>query len=148
MGKATATGRNIRRDKRAILEMIRREESYIKVLYTALMEDITEIGRKAKRNQGMTIVSDLRGYADELKELIIDFDNEKVKGDIVALIGRIEVFISQYRNEIGTSTLNRQMKVNAILSFIVDALNKTLLPHLKQTYASFRELEEMFRVAA
>ena len=148
MKNITSIGRRIWRNKKEILSMIKLEERYIKVLYTAIIGEIINIGRLARQNNGATIISDLTRYRDELNSLMADFDNDKIKSDLSLLVERINLFIEEYVKAGKGGILGGQEKISVIISFIVNTLNQTLLADLNQAYVKFSELEEAYSRAA
>ncbi|MBI2208166.1 hypothetical protein HYU50_01600 [Candidatus Woesearchaeota archaeon] len=131
------------------LKIIKTDEEYIKTLYSYIVDDIIDIGKKAVNDKAANIISDLKRFADELKELKNITHNKKVKDDLDKLIVEIERFNATYLEGVKSGSLqNLREKITQFIVFFKRALNETILKDLEEEAKMLDAVERLLRKAA
>ena len=147
MSKIRKIAEQVASQNGAILKKIKEEESYVQELYRTIIDELLYIRKKAISNNATTIVSDLSGLADELRDLAAIRVNDRFRNHLIMLIARIELFIKEYkRGEFGPGS-QTIARIETITAGVIGAIKNTILKDLNQRHAELEKLEEEFRAA-
>lgn len=147
MGRLSKIARGIVQNNFEILRRIKEDEKFLMEIYSDLIEEFLEIRRRAIANHALTINSDLKHFAEELRDLAAIKVNENFRNDIIGLITRIETFRREYAKAAPNPSIPLEQIIGSFTRFILNSMKNTIIYDLDEGRARLKELEDEFEMA-
>ena len=148
MGRLSKITRGIVQNKFEILRKIKEDEKFLMEIYSILTDEFLEIRRRAIANNALTLNSDLKNFAEELRDLAAINVNERFRNDVISLITRIETFRQEYTRAAPYPSISLENRIGSLTRFILNSMKMTIMRDLAEGHARLKRLEYEFEEAA